>query len=377
VEASGDPQPAPKPRDPTFDILKGISILEVIAHHVLSAGMRKYADYQDPLWWTMAVLSRVLHFAVPTFLLVSAVLLARSVASKEKPDWRMFLCRRVQRTLWPYLLWTCGYTAFRLFVQREVADLRPTPTWWPIVGEATVAELLTRERIATNLLWGKSYYHIYFMVVLLQFSALFPLLFVAMRRARVGFGGAVLIGALAQAVSHGAQRYALQVPFPASTVLWYCMPVLVGMWIGLNWREWDAVWQRRRWVIAAWAMGGLGLYLPQALAGIAGRPVWGLAYHAGIAAYCLGVALLLLALSRRVASVPRLARVLQSVGDRSIALFLIHPPLLYLLSGPRITAFLAALPAPTLVLGLLLLGLTWAASEASRRLKLDGVLFGR
>jgi peptidoglycan/LPS O-acetylase OafA/YrhL len=75
--------------------------------------------------------------------------------------------------------------------------------------------------------------------------------------------------------------------------------------------------------------------------------------------------------------VPRLARVLQSVGDRSIALFLIHPPLLYLLSGPRITAFLAALPAPTLVLGLLLLGLTWAASEASRRLKLDGVLFGR
>ena len=34
----------PRPRDATFDILKGISILEVMTHHLLSTAMRKFCS---------------------------------------------------------------------------------------------------------------------------------------------------------------------------------------------------------------------------------------------------------------------------------------------------------------------------------------------
>lgn len=368
---------SPRPRDPTFDILKGLSILEVMTHHLLAAGMRKFAVQFDPMWWTMATLSRILHFAVPTFLLVSAVLLARSVASKPRPDWKRFFSRRVQRTLWPYLLWTGGYIAFRLVWLRDQSDVTPTTMALPLSGSVSIPSLLTPERLFINVFWGKAYYHIYFMVVLLQFSLLFPLLFAAMRRLRMSFGGALALGAVLQIVAFYMQRHWFTVPFPASTVFWYCMPVIVGMWIGLNWQEWDGVWKRWRWAIAATAVGGLAMYLPPALMIYAGKPISNELFHLGIKLYCIGIALLLLALSTTIAKTQRLGALLQRVGDRSIALFLIHPLVLFLLGGPKVTGFMERSPMPTITLGVVMFAITWGLSEASRKTKADRVLFGR
>lgn len=377
-ESASAPAPAPRPvRDPTFDILKGISILEVMTHHLLSTAMRKFTVFHDPMWWTMATLSRILHFAVPTFLLVSAVLLARSVASKPKPDWRRFFTRRVQRTLAPYLLWSAGYIAFRVLWLRDISDVEATQMAVPLFGTVTVPSLLTPGRLWINLFWGKAYYHIYFMVVLLQFSVVFPLLSAAMRRLRLGFGGAVALGTAVQIAAFYAQRHIVTVPYPASTVFWYTMPVIAGMWIGLNWADWDGVWRRWRWAIAALAVAGLAMYLPQAINVYLKRPVSNELYHAGIHMYCLGIALLLLALSRTLGRVRCLGPFLQRVGDRSIALFLIHPVVLFLLGGPKVTWLMKLSPAPTLTLGLVMFAITWALSESSRKLRGDRVLFGR
>ncbi len=375
----GDPArpPVPQPRDPTFDILKGISIIEVMTHHVLSTSMRKFAEPHDPLWWTMATLSRILHFAVPTFLLVSAILLARSIASKPKPDWKRFYARRVERTLMPYLVWTGIYIAFRVLWLRTPSDVAVTQIAVPVMGMVTAPELLTPGQVWINVFWGKAYYHIYFMVILLQFSLIFPLLFAAMKRSRMGFVVAVASGAIIQAAAFYAQRHLVSVPYPASTVLWYCMPVVVGMWIGLNWKEWDSVWRKWRWGIAAMAIAGLAMYLPPALMVYANKPITNELYHAGINTYCLGIALLLLALSRTLGPVRYLGRFLQRVGDRSIALFLIHPLVLFFLGGPRVTSLMERIVVAPPALWLLMFGITWALSEASRLSRADRVLFGR
>lgn len=376
----GSPQSAGTPRtarDPTFDILKGLSILEVMTHHLLATAVRKFTEPQDVMWWVMVTLSRVLHFAVPTFLLVSAVLLARSVASKPRPDWRRFFARRAQRTLWPYLLWTGGYIAFRAFWMRAESDVMPAQLSLPLAGTVSLPTVLTPSGLWTIYFWGKAYYHIYFMVILLQFSVLFPFLLAVMRRLRIGVGGAVALGAIVQVLAFYGQRHLFSVPYPASTVFWYCLPVIVGMWIGLHWKEWDGVWRRWRWAIAGATVGGLALYLPLALMIYVGRPASSDLYHLGIKTYCIGIALLLLALSKTLSRVRYAGAFLQRVGDRSIALFLIHPMILYLLSGPRITAFLERTFAPTLLLGLLMFAITWSLSEASRKLKADGFLFGR
>ncbi len=367
----------PRPRDPTFDILKGISILEVMTHHVLSTSMRKFAELHDPMWWTMAVLSRILHFAVPTFLLVSAILLARSVASKPKPDWRRFFARRTERTLMPYLVWTGIYIAFRILWLRDPSDVTPTQLTLPMIGSVTTPELLTPSRIWINVFWGKAYYHIYFMVVLLQFSVLFPLLFAAMRRWRMGFAAALGLGASIQVAAFYVQRHLIPVPYPASTVLWYCMPVVAGMWVGLNWKEWDGVWRKWRWGIALLAVAGLAMYLPPALMMYLNKPISNELYHIGIKTYCLGIALLLLALSRTLGPIRLVGRFLQRVGDRSIAFFLIHPLVLFMLGGPKITRLLEYTVIPPLALGLTMFLITWTLSEASRLSRADRVLFGR
>jgi peptidoglycan/LPS O-acetylase OafA/YrhL len=366
-----------RPRDPTFDILKGISILEVMAHHTLSTSMRKFAAEHDPAWWTMATLSRILHFAVPAFLLVSAILLARSVASNAQPDWRRFFARRAQRTLVPYVVWSAIYTAFRLLLLRAESDMEPAVLALPGVGSLTAPILLTPERLWTNLLWGKAYFHVYFMVVLLQFSAVFPLLFAAMRGLRLGFWSVLALGAALQLAAFQAQYHLWRLSYPGSTALWYCMPVMAGMWLGLNWDKWEQVWRQGRWFFGGLAASGLALYLPLAIMHYLDRPFSSLAYNCGIAVYCIGIALLLLGLSRRLTATPWLRRVLQGIGDRSIAYFLIHPIVLFLLGGPRVTVVIARLPVPMVWLGLLMLALTWALSSASKRLKLDGVLFGR
>lgn len=87
-----------------FDVLKGIGILEVIAHHALGQAGRKYALEGSTEWWTLRLVNRTLHFAIPLFLLVSAALLTQSLI--KRPDWRRFVGRRTLRTFWPYLLWS-------------------------------------------------------------------------------------------------------------------------------------------------------------------------------------------------------------------------------------------------------------------------------
>lgn len=366
-----------KPRDATFDILKGLSIVEVMIHHTLSTGMRKFTETYDPIWWTMATLSRILHFAVPTFLLVSAVLLARSVASKPTPDWKRFYARRVQRTLWPYLLWSGLYAAFRLQFLRAENDLLPVTAQLPLIGHVEVPSLLTVERLMHNILWGKSYFHIYFMVVLLQFSLLFPVLFYVMRRVNASFVSILMAAGTIQLTMFLLQGRVFRLPYPGSTVIWYCMPVLAGMWLGLNWKKWEHVWHSGKWWFGAMAIGGLAVYLPLALRHYLHLPISSLAYNCGIAVYCLGIALLLLGLSRRLTKTKWPARFFQTVGDRSIAFFLIHPMVLYLLGGPKVTAVFQTLPAPTLMMGLIMFFITWLLSSAVRKLKMDGFLFGR
>jgi len=365
-------------RDATFDILKGIGILEVMLHHLLSFSARKYAVPGAPDWWTLTIANRIFHFAVPTFLLASALLLARSVAAKPKPGWKRFFARRAQRSLWPYVLWTCFYLLFRIYVIRVGSDTMTTTLSLPFVGSLTAPALLVDGREwFFNLFWGRAYFHLYFMVVLLQFSVAFPLLYCGLRRLRIGFGGVLLASALLQGGVYWIQATSLRLPFPASMVLWYVPSILIGVWLGLNWSQWEAVWKGWRLPIGAAMTAGFAVYVTLAIIRLGGGRITSLPFNAGMAVYSTGIALLLLAAARRLAAETRVGAFLARVGDRSLALYLLHPMILYLMSGPTITAFLSALPLSPLFAGLLLFAVTWGLTSLTRRLRLEGFLFGR
>lgn len=354
------PEAPPRaPRESTFDILKGVSILEVVAHHVLSSSMRKYAVPHTDAWWAMAALSRILHFAVPTFLLVSALLLARSVASRPQTDWRRFYTRRVQRSLAPYLIWSVIYLVFRRMV----------------IGETP--EFLQPMRLAEILLMGKAYFHLYFLVVLLQFALVFPVLLAWVRKSRLSFVGAVAAALCVQVGVFLIHGRLFTLTYPASTILWYCAPILVGIWLGVHWSAWPQIWERHKMGILVGSAVGLATYLPLALAIYDNRPIASLPYNTGFIVYAVGVALTLLAVSPSLAKRPGVERVLRHFGENSLQYFLLHPIALYLLGGPRLTALFAALPLAPVFFGAAVLGATGAMVVALRLLRLERWLFAR
>ena len=129
------PAPAGKRggREATFNILKGICIIGVMLHHLLSFSAREFAVKGAPEWWAFLVTNRLLHFAVPVFLMVSAVLLTRSLTAEARPNWKRFYLRRAQQTLWPYLLWSLLYLLFRAYVISRPGDIRPLLVALPFV----------------------------------------------------------------------------------------------------------------------------------------------------------------------------------------------------------------------------------------------------
>jgi peptidoglycan/LPS O-acetylase OafA/YrhL len=370
------------PRDTAFDILKGIGILEVILHHVLGYSARKYAVVGTTDWWAMTVANRILHFAVPLFLMTSALLLARSLASKPKPDWKRFYRRRAERTLWPYLVWSLIYITFRIGLLRSDADLSPTLVSLPLLGNVTLPALLAEGAAwRSNLLWGKAYYHLYFMVVLLQFSLLFPLFYCSLRRVRLRFGGILLVSALLQLLAFSLHAQVFYPVFgfttPASSVLWYLPPVLIGVWLGVNWNQWFQVWNTWRWPLFGITFAGFGVYMTLSVRQVLSHPISSLSFNIAYAAYAAGVSLLLLAASQYLVRGSRVGRGLGRIGDWSLPLFLAHPLVLFFLGGPRISSIFQALPASACWVFVALFVLTWSFTAFTGRLHLDRLLFGR
>jgi peptidoglycan/LPS O-acetylase OafA/YrhL len=370
------PSPASR-RDPVFDILKGIGISEVLAHHLLAASMRKFAAPGSAEWWTYAVLNRFLHFAVPTFLFASSLLLARSMAGKERPNWARYFARRGQRTLWPYVLWSAIYLLFRVYLARFEEDQRTVSIALPLLGATTVPRVFGDPgEVAEWLAWGRAYFHLYFMSVLLQFCALFPLFFLATRHVRASFGTVFAAALLAQAAIHLAQHRWGFLFGPGSTILWYLVPVLAGTFAGLRWRDWETNWERtRRWITAATALS-LAVYLPLSLVALAGQRVYSPAYNAAATAFTSGMAILLLGFSRRLAG-GRAGSLLARIGDLSLPLFLIHPMAMYLAGGPRLMVFYNSLPLSPIWYSAIVLAATWFVTSLLTRGATGNLFFGR
>jgi peptidoglycan/LPS O-acetylase OafA/YrhL len=265
-----------------------------------------------------------------------------------------------------------------LTVLQRYPDMAPTAAYLPGVGEFVGPHLIANgAEVTKNLLWGKSYFHLYFMSVLLQLTLIFPLLFFALRKIQMQFG-TVLISALGlQGIVYFVQMSHLQARFPASMVIWYVPSVLLGVWLGLNWHQWEEIWRKYRWGLAAGATGGLALYLYWSIVRMTGGTIPLSMYYSGsFIIYSTSISLVLLALAQKIEGT-RAGDFLRLIGNWSIALFLVHPIILYYLSGPTITGVLGRMPFSPLWSGLLMFGTACAFIWLTIRLRADLWLFGR
>jgi peptidoglycan/LPS O-acetylase OafA/YrhL len=348
-------------RDPSLDIFRGIAISEVLLHHVTAIAMRKTAigTLSHDLF---AILNRTLHFAVPAFLFIMAVLLTRTMVGKSR-SWREFYERRARQTLVPYLIWSGIYIAFRAMAlpQHHPPEVLLDPDRWRVW-----------------LLWGKAWYHLYFMVLALQLYLVFPLILWTLRRSRVRLGALLVLGLAAQLVAHWVHARWIRSPFPSTLLLWHVVPVLTGVWVGLYLEKWDSVWKRIRPVAIPLMVLGWAVYLPNGYAKIHGAPVNSHVYHFSYWAYTTGVAFCLLALCRGLQRRNRrLARGFQFLGTYSIQIYLVHPMMLHFWSMMPQHGGTLRFHCTTIMVTLTVLGVSLLIARLAARTVGGEILFGR
>ncbi|CAM4042649.1 acyltransferase [Deinococcus frigens] len=291
-----------------IDLFRGITILEVVAHHTSGLALR-YAVPDTLSFLVLQLINRTLHFAVPAFVFLSAVVLTRSLLKNFRPGRYFF--RRVTRGAWPYLLWSALYIA-----------------WYVWTGQRPPETLTDPDKWLFYLQYGKASYHLYFLLVALEVYLVIPLLLPLARR-RPPIALALLIGAALQLGIYLLNREYLRLPFPASTVVWYMLPVTVGAAVGARLDEFPAWWRKYRVFLIAGAAAAYALYLPQALAYVRGEPVVPIVYSSLSWAYTTLMALTVLGVAyslQRFAGAWRVA--LGVTGMFSLQVYLIHPAIL-------------------------------------------------
>jgi len=355
--ADAEPRPAKRPRLDFLDAAKGIGILAVMALHSSGRSSRTLLTQNSAEWWIDVGFNRLMAFAVPMFLCVSAFLWAFGAASK--PGIAAGTIRRLSTILYPYLIWTALYLLWQAFVEG-------TP----------IANMSSGKALYNDLVWGKGYFHLYFLSVLLQAAILFPLMLWMARR--TGFLACCAGSIIIQALVFVAQSKLHFLPFPGSSVLWYVTSLLPAAWLGAHWPVSPPSLRKLLMVSLTLGLPSTAAYLWLEVLDVDGLRRFGVLLNPvqQLFVFSAGLAVISwLALRKPVAS--KGWSWLCWIGASSLPFYLLHPMVMRFLSGPRITQVLQRIPiGPLWSYGALLAG-TFVAVWVLNKIRAEKLLFGR
>ncbi|WP_261130967.1 acyltransferase [Bacillus sp. Marseille-Q3570] len=132
--------------------LRAFACIGVVLVH-LSASY--YNQHDQTYNWLTFALNQLGRFGTPTFALISGFLLFHQVKAKGF-DFQRFLKSRFTKIVMPFVIWSIFYLLINVFVLK--------------------ANLPTGSDFIETFLTGATFYHLYFMVIVIQFYFIFPLL---------------------------------------------------------------------------------------------------------------------------------------------------------------------------------------------------------
>lgn len=295
-----------------IDVFRGITILEVIIHH--SSGMAlRHLIPDTPAHEIVMAINRTLHFAVPGFVFLTSVVLTKSLMARFSAG--RYFWRRLTRGVWPYVFWSGLYIFWYVWTQQRPAEILQNAQQWLFY-----------------LLNGKASYHLYFLLVAIEVYFILPLL-LPLARYRPSIGQMLFVGFALQIGILYLNREYLRMSYPASTALWYVLPILVGVAVGSHLNNFTTWFTRYRW----WLLGSLALVYPfylfnsqAVLRGIESSPFF---YHGLSWLYSILVALLLFGAAHEFQYNvhpfwERVKRFIAKLGMVSLQIYLIHPAIL-------------------------------------------------
>lgn len=345
-------------RLPAIDVFRGMAIIAVVAHHLTGLALRQ-AEAGSTLSTAIAVINRSLHFVVPAFVFMTALVLTRS--AMRRLDLGKYYAARIRTALLPYLLWTVLYVLFRVVTHQDPLAALADPARWQVW-----------------LQYGKGYFHLYFLLIVLQFYLVLPLLLPLWRR-RWPFLAVIVVAFGLQFLVFWLNRTGvLNFRFPGTMALWYVPALTLGMYFGANEGAFEALWARWRWWFVGAAVLALAWYVPVAVTLLEGGRVSSVTYSAANWTFTAAAVLALFGLAQVLAPFQtRWRGLLVYLGTVSLQIYLLHPAVLWFLERlgfpGRPVAFLGVLA----VYGLIALGIPVLIARLLEGRALSRWLFGR
>lgn len=352
---------------PHIDFMRVCVFTLVVSAHVVTSSLN-VAQFGVAAW------GMLMHFTRYAFVFISAFVLFhgyRDRTVRPLTFWR----RRFSSVVLPYLLWTAIYLT-----------LSTIDTGWPGTGT-----LLTRYGLDT--VSGSGWYHLYFLLVSMQFYLVFPAAHRLVRRCR-GHHGLLLAAAAALQIAYMTLVSTVPAPTGAPGTLWTRSEVMLPMYtLFLTGGALTAVHLDRvqRWVsthlatIAAATV--LGLVITGSVFLLRATPLpWNAAapsYPALLpwvitaitCVYALGTAW-----ARGTPPDTRSIPIVRAVAQRAFGVFAMHPLVLWLLERTLLPTLAAWIPHDTAratILFLLTISATLALVELAHRSPVSKALIAR
>lgn len=137
-------------------IMRALAAVSIVMIHVTSGQV-----LANDITYAANQLSR---FASPMFILIAGMVLVYIEMNRPSPSLRYFYKKRFTRVLIPYLLWSVIYYVY--VARHLILEFK-----WGAVGE------LFMQDFPEDLLRGSAFPHLYFILIMVQLYALFPLLY--------------------------------------------------------------------------------------------------------------------------------------------------------------------------------------------------------
>lgn len=137
--------------------IRAIAALGIFIIHG-SGGFALYSPFNSKAMHIGILLNQFFRFGTPVFMIISGLVLFYNYSDKAKFNTVMFFKKKIIYVVIPYILWSVGYVLFRTYMYSLSVD---------------------KDMIITalrNLLNGKNFPHLYFIILIIQFYLLFPIM---------------------------------------------------------------------------------------------------------------------------------------------------------------------------------------------------------
>lgn len=301
-----------RPKLLELDDVRGAAIIAVVLIHGIAEGSVPGAGAHgsDTVQLLLLLVNKLCAFAVPAFIFVSGLVLFYGAPVRwSRESLARYYRRRMQTALFPYLVWSLLFYIMNQWLAHGL-DTKLDPVYF-----------------GKLLLTGGASYHLYFLVIIMQFYAVFPVVAALVRRYDPAGKLLLAAGLLLQFGFYAYSRLVHPVPFSSLWAFGYAAFFALGGWFGLQYaaRADAARTKAPLWAAAALCagFGYAGLHI-WAVQGTAPSDIWYEICYDGLG---LAAAAALIAWAR--GQQGRL-RMLAALGKASFGVYLVHPAVLSL-----------------------------------------------